>query len=302
MWLGGAPVPDILGGAGLGDGAGAADIVDGIMGHDAPWAVSALVGIAALETGTDAASLPPSIRHLPGMLRHGVASPEASWAMRLGVTSRRAAMSMAADSPAGIGFADFAAWLSGIDAATLSGRYGAEEGDATRIAAAASGILPNRLVRNGRSPDAVPEMCPTVACTGSANAPATGLRIPPGEPLQLERDCGIQHDRNAIAVRARGTLLGYLDRDTAGYLAPMIDCGAAVAAVAAAGDSGRTRHAPGGNGIVRIGVRIRLAEDRNPAAGGPGPRAEAPNAADANAGSPPSAGRAGRRVAAAPSA
>ena len=295
MWLGGAPVSDILGGAGHGDRADAPDIVDGIMGHDMPWAVSALVRIAALETGADAATLPPNIRHLPGMLRHGVASPEASWAMRLGVTSRRAAMSMAADCPAGIGFADFAAWLSGIDAAMLSRRYGAEEGDATRIMAAASGILPNRLVRNGCGPDAVPEMRTTVACTGSANAPATGLRIPPGEPLRLERDYDIRHDRNAIAVQARGTLLGYLDRDTAGYLAPMIDCGADIAADVAGDDSGGPRRASGGNGIVRIVVRIRWAEDGNQGAGGPGPRAEAANAADANAGSPPLAGGAGRR-------
>lgn len=286
MWLGGAPVTDLLGGSGHADRADVAHIVDGITGHDSPWIVSALIRIAALETGADAATLPPRIRHLPGMIRHGVASPEASWAMRLGMTSRRAAMAVSTACPEGLGFADFASWLAGIDAATLSKRYGAEEGDAARIAAAASGILPNRLVGEGRSLESVLGTRPTVACTGSANAPAVASRIPQGEQLLLKRDHGMLHDRNAIAVHARGTLLGYMDRDTAGYLAPLIDCGTAIEAEAAAADSCDARHESGYNGIVRIGVRMRLAEPDRPDAGRPVRPDTGASAAEFEAGPP----------------
>ena len=293
MWLGGAPAADMLDGAAHGGRDGAAQIVDGITGHDLPWAVSALVRIAALETGADAASLPPRVRHLPGMIRYGVASPEASWAMRLGVTSRKAAMALSAACPEGLGPADFASWLSGIDAAALSRRYGAEEGDAARIAAAVSGILPNRLVREGRSLDSVLESRPAVACTGSANAPAVGARIPPGEPLLLKRDYDALHDRNSIAVHARGTLLGYMDRGTAGYLAPLIDCGTEIEAEAAAvddGDGDDARHGQGHNGIVRIGIRMRLAAAERPDADCPAQPGMAAGAAEPEAGPPLAAG------------
>ena len=281
MWLGGAPAADMPGGAGRGGRDGAAQTVDGIMWRDLPWAVSALIRIAAHETGADAASLPPRVRHLPGMIKYGVASPEASWAMRLGTTSRRAAMSLSAACPEGLGFADFASWLSGIDGATLAKRYGAEEGDAARIAAATSGIHPNRLVREGRGLDSVLETRPAVACTGSANAPAVGSCISPGEPLLLKRDYDALHDKNAIVVHARGTLLGYMDRGTAGYLAPLIDCGTAIEAEAAAVDDSDARHGPGYNGIVRIGVRMRLA-----AAGRPGTDCPAQPGATAGAAEP----------------
>lgn len=293
MWLGGAPAADMPGGAGHGGRDGAAQVVDGITGRDLPWAVSALIRIAAHETGADPASLPPRVRHLPGMIKYGVASPEASWAMRLGVTSRRAAMSLSAACPEGIGLAGFASWLSGIDEATLVRRHGAEEGDAARIAAATSGILPNRLVREGRGLDSVLETRPAVACTGSANAPAVGSRISPGEPLLLKRDYDALHDRNAIAVHARGTLLGYMDRGTAGYLAPLIDCGTAIEAEAAAVDDSDARREPGYNGIVRIGVRMRLAAADRPDAGCPAQPGATAGAAEPESEPPLAAGGAG---------
>jgi len=48
----------------------------------------------------------------------------------------------------------------------------------------------------------------------------------PGEPLELRRDPGNEHDPNAIAVHARGgEQLGWVPREIAAELAPELDAG-----------------------------------------------------------------------------
>jgi hypothetical protein len=51
-------------------------------------------------------------------------------------------------------------------------------------------------------------------------------RAKPGEPLDLRRDPGNEHDPNAIAVHARGgEQLGWVPREMAAELAPELDAG-----------------------------------------------------------------------------
>jgi hypothetical protein len=54
----------------------------------------------------------------------------------------------------------------------------------------------------------------------------------PGEPLELRRDAGNEHDPNAIAVHARGgPQLGWVPREIAAELAPELDAGGRWSAV-----------------------------------------------------------------------
>jgi HIRAN domain-containing protein len=54
----------------------------------------------------------------------------------------------------------------------------------------------------------------------------------PGRPLELRRDPGNPHDRNAIAVHiAGGEQVGWVPRELAGELAPELDAGRAWSAV-----------------------------------------------------------------------
>jgi HIRAN domain len=56
--------------------------------------------------------------------------------------------------------------------------------------------------------------------------------VAPGEPLELRRDPGNEHDPNAIAVHAPGgSQLGWVPRDIAAELAPEIDAGKSWSAV-----------------------------------------------------------------------
>jgi hypothetical protein len=72
-----------------------------------------------------------------------------------------------------------------------------------------------------------------VAGAGAHHAQAlASVDAAPGSPLALRRDAGNPHDANAIAVDgAGGEQLGWVPRDLAAELAPLLDAGAAWSAV-----------------------------------------------------------------------
>ena len=64
-----------------------------------------------------------------------------------------------------------------------------------------------------------------------AEAIASSEAAAPGSPLELRRDPGNEHDPNAIAVHAGGEQVGWVPRELAAELAPLIDDGQAWSAV-----------------------------------------------------------------------
>ena len=246
-WVAGEAVQAILGAAPPGGRAGAARLV-GFLGGRAPQGVSAFVRIAAAELGIEGAGVPLVARCAPEMVRHGVPSPEAAWAVRLGAATRRSAMRIAADYAGERAVRAFAKWLAGLDAGRLA-RYGCGPEEAAAIVSRAAG--PNPLVRGGHSLGRVLGMGASVRCVENGSGPGAAARLSSGDPVHLERDRDGAYDRNAIAVYADGSLVGHVERDVAGYLAPLIDCGARIAARAdgAAGGSG-------GPGSVRITLQV----------------------------------------------
>ena len=61
---------------------------------------------------------------------------------------------------------------------------------------------------------------------GAARHHAAALEAPAlGDPLELRRDPGNEHDPNAIQVLAGGEQVGWVPREVAAELAPQIDAG-----------------------------------------------------------------------------
>ena len=255
-WIGGKGIQEALeDSGGTGDRAGAARFIEGSLGHYAPWGITAFIRIAACELGLDPSGLPPRVRHLAGMVRYGVPSPEACWAMRLGVSTRRAAVAMAADYGGDSNFGAFAAWLGRLGPEAAAERYGPDSNAAGAAAAAASGTRANPLLRECKSMDEVLAAGADVECgAGGAAGSAAGMlaaaRASVGDPLRLERDRDAAHDRNAVVVHAGGSVIGRVERDVAQYLAPEMDCGARIAA-----SVGSVSRGAGGAASIRMRLR-----------------------------------------------
>ena len=72
------------------------------------------------------------------------------------------------------------------------------------------------------------------ACGRAGRRPRTAARrwpadaLAPGNPLELRREPGNEHDANAIAVHAGGAQVGFVPRELAAELAPELDAGAPV--------------------------------------------------------------------------
>ena len=176
--------------------------------------------------------------------------------MRLGVPDRGAAIRMAADCPDAGSLGDFARWLAGLGVDELAERYGLGS-DSAEVARAVSRSRPNPLVRKCLPLDDVLAMGADVRCVPHGDGPAAAARAPAGRRLTLERAYS-EPDRNAIAVYADCSLVGYVERDVAQYLAPLIDCGAAFSA--------RTDGVRKGDAAAPTSVRIRVCRDERPQA------------------------------------
>ena len=268
-WLGGAGISEAFEAAGANSRDDHARFIEKILGGLAPWGITAFLRIAATVEGIDAGSLPPRVAHLSEMVRHGVPNPRASWAMRLGVPTKKAAIKMASDCPEAGSLGDFAQWLAGLGADDLDRRYGLGS-DSAEVARAVRRARPNPLVRERRSLDDVLAMGAGVRCVPHGDGPSEVARAPAGRPLALERAYS-EPDRNAIAVYAAGRLVGHVEDDVAQYLAPLIDCGAAISARTAG-----PRADAGAPSSVRIllgredpGPSPRAARDKAPAVPGP---------------------------------
>lgn len=228
MWLGGAGISETFEAAGADSRDDHTRFIERILGGLAPWGITAFLRIAAAVDGLDAGSLPPKVAHLSEMVRHGVPNPRASWAIRLGVPDRGAAIRMASDCPDAESLEDFAQWLAGLGIDDLDCRYGLGP-DSAVVSQAVHRARPNPLVREGRSVDEVLAMGADVKCVSHGDGPAAAARAPRDYPLKLER-AYLEPDRNAIAIYADGCLVGHVEHDVAQYLAPLIDCGACFSA------------------------------------------------------------------------
>ena len=253
-WLEGRSAYESAEAAGMSDPCESARFVEESLGRYAPWGIAAFTRIAAAELGLDPSGLPPRIRHLAEMVRYGVTRPEAGWAMRLGVATKRAAFQMAADYGGKPNFEAFAEWLGGVGRMEAIERYGEDANAAGAAAAAAAMTRANPLLREGRSLGEVLEGGADVVCARRGGGMAAAARVSEGDELKLERDRGAVHDRNAIAVHAGGSLIGSVERDVAQYLAPEMDCGARIGA--SAGSVSR-----GSSGAAAIRMRLWMRGD-----------------------------------------
>ena len=254
LWMGGCGASEACRGVEPADRSAAMSFMERHLGRTAPWGISAFVRIAACRAGIAEADLPAAVRHLPDMVRYGVPSGEAAWAMRLGVTTRRAAMGVAEGCPSGLSFDGFAEWLAGLGDDDLAGMCG-PDAPLAEIAAALSRMRPNPLIREERGLDEVLAMRPSVACAGAAGRRAAAS-CSAGDPLDARRDHDAAADRNAIAVHSAGGLIGPMERDVAQYLAPLIDCGMLRLGASFDGPDG------GAEGTASVRIRLRRADKR----------------------------------------
>ena len=279
LWMGGETVHGALEmmGAPDEDAEEAARFVGTAFGHYMPWGASAFVRIAAARLGMPEDSLPDHARYLSEMIRHGVPAPEHSWAMMLGVADKPAVMGLCErlrpSTPR-----EMARMISEMGIEDLT-KHGIGVDQAVRVAEVALRTEPNPLLREGRSLEYVLGRPARIVGVGREQWYASRLAV--GDDVEVGRDYDRPADRNAMEAHARGRHIGYIERNVAQYLAPLVDAGMELAARVVREERGGDGAAPptvevmlsarGGHGARRGQGRrgSAAAARRTPPGGGP---------------------------------
>ena len=208
------------------------ELIEEFVAYKLPWGVTALWRIAQLELGLE--GLSDVAESLPAMLKYGVPTPEATWAHAAGVSSRTLATLLGerfgaegSDQTAD----SFATWLATQQVETLADEYGVSGQALREVASAVLRSRPNRLIDELDLGTLLPR---TVAVRLLRSVPpaSLGRLLANSDPIHLVRDYDSALSRNSILVAAGSRRLAYLPWDLAVALAPEIDGGRAVLAVA----------------------------------------------------------------------
>jgi superfamily II DNA/RNA helicase len=222
-----------------------AKFIEDFFGYRLPWGISAYIRIAAKVLGLPQATLSAFTRFFPSMVKLGVPSPEAAWAMAAGIPFRRLAIELASrylSQRPSSGYHDFLEWLGSLDTEALQEEYDVPSPILEDVARA--------LARSGANPYLAPfsgldkhlPLEVEVKGVGYQGRWRLASLARPDEHVVLERDYDNPVDRNAVIVELNGRILGYLPRQLAQLVAPEMDAGLSLEAVVVSVDlkPGRT--------------------------------------------------------------
>jgi len=225
-WMGGASMtdlmvrfaPDIAGREELGR------FIDEYFGYLIPWGFSAFLRIARKSLDLQDQPFPDTVAFLPSMIKLGLPTPEAVWAMVTGLNSRQAALRVATEyvrSNADRHFSSFGQWARELDPESISEL---DASAAEEVSVAFAGAGHNALLTRLPAATNLPIRAGVIGVRWHGEPAAqVGLRI--GAELAVARDFDNLVDRNAIELRFGGLPLGYLARPVAQWLAPELDTG-----------------------------------------------------------------------------
>lgn len=236
-WIAGKAMDDLrrahAAGLGVDDPMAFTAVLDRVVVNTLAWVVSSIVQLLEHLLG---AALPGPVALAAAMTKYGVGTETACFATTIGIRRRSDAQAVGHAYPGepADGLVPFITWAAGLEEQDLQGLV--SENTLALFTEKAAAM---------RTPDGMLAVIRTG--TGTFEAPIRGIRhagsaarvaaLHVGDPVELRRERDNPADPNAVSVcdLAEGNHLGYLAREAARILAPMMDVNSeqAVAAVVA---------------------------------------------------------------------
>ena len=166
--------------------------------------------------------------NLAGMIKYGVPSPEAVWAMTAGVASRRGAIAVAdaylrdqSDRSA----SGFRRWLARMDPDSVAEQLGFSGGELEATARAILRSQPNEFLARLDTEGGLYPLTASVRPVRSAVDSGLIYDLEPGDLLVVQRDRDSRLNRNSVLLLVDRVRLGYLQADAARAVALDLDSG-----------------------------------------------------------------------------
>ena len=229
-WLGQMPMPEIIA-AYLPRRADVnrfqRDVISDYFGYRLPWGIASFIRIAddVLQLGDDIST---TTQWLAPMVRYGVSTVQAAWAMTVGCPTRDLSIKIAkafAEVNVHGTYVDFVEWFSSLTSEDFILAMGATPDEARLLVSRAAALVINgdqiaEQLRNDTSVF-VGNLVGLEYHGRSSRLPAVG----PRDTVMLRRDHQNVYDTNAIVVIHESGELGYLPRFVARLIAPQMDAG-----------------------------------------------------------------------------
>lgn len=187
-----------------------------------PWGFNSVMILLRNEIEARGIEIRPYLTFLPALSRYGVPSIEAAICRAAGVSARSCAVQLASRCPSGSDYEAVIAWLSELQLPGIADIVGDEQ--------VAQRVLDELTSAQLGNPGAQ-----RLQDSAWADVEVRGLRhytnwtevesLEPGELLELRREPENPYDENAVQVIRilSGQMLGYMQRDYARIVSPLLD-------------------------------------------------------------------------------
>ena len=228
-WIKGFSVPEIISefSKPMTSSKDLAKLIEDLFGYRLPWGLSALIAVSKKSLGIEDKEVSKYITYFPAMVKFGVPTPEASWAMTAGMPFRKVAIQIAAmyvqERPSER--EDFLKWIKNINSEQLHYEFGLEGPILEDVNQALSKAGPNELLKGNTSVYDILPYDTDVVGISFENRFLTASAAKEGEVVDLSREYDNPTDRNAIKVQYYGQTIGYIEKQLAQLAGVDMDCG-----------------------------------------------------------------------------
>ena len=203
------------------------DFMADYFGYKLPWGIASFVRIANNTLKLDGVAS-AIVQWLAPMVRYGVATRGATWAMTVGCPTRdlstRIAEAFTEDIPEGT-YRDFIQWFSSLTSEDFISRMNATPDEAKLLVPRAAALVPDGEQVAARLRNDISDYTADVIGLRYNNRKALLPAVSVGDAVSLIRDYGDPYDVNAITVGHHSGELGCVPRFVARLIAPQMDVG-----------------------------------------------------------------------------
>ena len=219
------------------------DLVADYFGYKLPWGIASFMGIANWVLDLDGLTT-ESAHWLVPMVRYGVATRTAAWAMTVGCPTRELSTTIAeafAEHNSRGTYQEFVSWFSNLTDEDFILGMNATPDEASVLVSRAAALVPDGAEVTARLRINNSEYVADVAGLQHDRRWTLLPAVTIGDSIELQRDYDNPYDVNAILVRHEAGDLGYISRDVARLLAPQMDIGSVFHATVSSIERGDSR-------------------------------------------------------------
>jgi replicative superfamily II helicase len=205
-----------------------AKFIEDLFEYRLPWGLSALIEVSKKQLCIEDKEVSNYVMYFPAMVKFGVPTPVASWALTEGIPIRKVAIEIASrylQEHTSVEREGFIRWLGKMNSEQLHFEFGLDGLVLEDVNQALSKAGHNELLRDNSTISEILPYDTDVVGTGYENRFLAASAAKEGDEVSLLREYDNPNDRNAVKVIHNAQTIGYLDRQLAQLAAVDMDCG-----------------------------------------------------------------------------